>query len=49
MNSGNIPAESGIIKGDKSADDRENAAQDNLNYDSHAEEGQSQDIRHTTR
>ena len=44
MNSGNIPAESGIIKGDKSADDRENAAQDNLNYDSHAEEGQSQDI-----
>ena len=44
MNSGNIPAESGSIKGDGSADDREEAAQDNLNDDSHAAEGQSQDI-----
>ena len=44
VNSGNIPAESGSIKGDGSADDREEAAQDNLNDDSHAAEGQSQDI-----
>ena len=44
VNSGNIPAESGSIKGDESADDREKAAQDNLNDDSHAAEGQSQDI-----
>ena len=44
VNSGNIPAESGSIKGDEIADDREKAAQDNLNDDSHAAEGQSQDI-----
>ena len=44
LNSGNIPAESGSIKGDGSADDREEAVQDNLNDDSHAAEGQSQDI-----
>ena len=44
MNSGNIPVESGSIKGGESADDREEAAQDNLNDNSHAAEGQSQDI-----
>ena len=44
VNSGNIAAESSSIKGDESADDREKAAQDNLNDDSHAAEGQSQDI-----
>ena len=44
VNSGNIAAKSGSIKGDESADDRENAAQDDLNDDSLAAEGQSQDI-----
>ena len=44
VNSGNIASKSGSIKGDESADDRENAAQDDLNDNSHAAEGQSRDI-----
>ena len=44
VNSGNIASKSDSIKGDEIADDKEPAAQNELNDDYNGEEGQSQDI-----